>query len=331
MPAPIIALAVVQAGPETTRGTAVSATSIVDFTPGSATLVRDPSLIRIRQSGSLTTSHRSYVGKDVFSVNLKGPVSYDRLPGLLSSVLGTATVSGSGTAVWTFGTATISDTADTLKSWTIEAGGKDGNWPAEFQLKGCVANTLTISGKQDDNWQYDIGFLGTTWGTATKTAGLSQATLIDVLGQNTKVYVDSTSAFGTTQKVGNVLSFEVTVAPEVTARYTLDGQRNPYRLAVTGPRTVTAKLVVEWDSITDYNSVHAATAQRVRIVSTGGAIGASNYKAQLDIAGTWDTLSWGEDNGVITEELTLTGQADSSIGGLEIGASVTNTGATLYL
>ena len=62
----------------------------------------------------------------------------------------------------------------------------------------------------------------------------------------------------------------------------------------------------------------------------GAVLGSSYYIAQFDIPGTWDSLVLGNDGGVITEELTLTGQYDSVAGMVaDIGAAITNASATL--
>lgn len=335
MPAPIIPLEIVQMGIEATRGTGVPATTILDMEPGGATLARNPSIIRIRQAGSLATAHRSYPGRDIIQIDITGPWTHQWAPNWFNLFLGPlATGTGAGAdKVWAFtgtGNTIISDIADNLKSCTLEVGGKD-TWPSEYQLKGCVGTKLTLSIKQDQVWTYKATLLVTAITPQAKTGALSPATtLVDVLGTLTKVYIDSASGFGTTQKVGDVISADITIDIGAVARYTLDGQRNPFRVAVTSPRKITAKLVAEYDAQTEYTATHAATAQRVRIKETGPVLGGSTYICQLDLPGTWDTFTIGKDGDVITEELELVGQFDAVAGTVaDIGASVTTSNAAL--
>ena len=333
MAAPIVPLAVVQMGMEVTRGSSVPATTVLDMDPGGANLVRTPSLIEVRQAGSLATIHRSYAGRDIIAIDISGPWTHQWAPNWFNLFLGplAAGVNATADKIWAFTGASntvISDIADNLKSCTLEVGGKD-TWASEYQLKGCVGNKLELSFKQDGVWTYKASLLATTITPQAKTAALANsAALVDVLGTTTKVYIDSASAFGTTQKVGDVLSGNVIIDIGAVARYTLDGQRNPYRVAVTGARKISASLVVEYDAQTEYTATHAATAQRVRIKSQGAALGSSFYICQLDIPGVYETFTIAKDGDVITEQLTLKAQYDATPAA-DFGASVTTSNAAL--
>ena len=333
MAAPIIPLEVVQMGMEVTRGTSVPATTIVDMDPGGANLVRTPTLIKVRQAGSLATSHRSYAGRDVIAIDISGSWTHQWAPNWFNLFLGPLAAGTGATAdkLWAFTGASntiISDIADNLKSCTLEVGGKD-TWASEYQLKGCVGTKLELSFSQDKVWTYKASLLATTITPQAKTGALANAAaLVDVLGTTTKVYIDSASAFGTTQKVGDVLSGNVIIDIGAVARYTLDGGRNPTRVVVTTPRKISCSLVVEYDAQTEYTATHAATAQRVRIKSQGAVLGASFYIMQLDIPGVYDTFVIGKDGDVITEQLSLSGQYDATPAA-DIGASVTTSNVAL--
>jgi hypothetical protein len=159
--------------------------------------------------------------------------------------------------------------------------------------------------------------------------GLDQPGLVDVLGATTKVYInDTASAFGATQRVGVVVSGEVTIELPTERRWTLDSSTAPRRVGLFGPRQVSARLVVEFDQLTDWTAFAAATAQRVRIESVGPTLGGSAYKATLDLPGVWEAFVLGEDNGVITTELTLAGQYDTTPAA-DIAAVVVNDRAAL--
>lgn len=314
MAAPIVPLQLVQIGLEAVRGTAVPATQVLDFTPGQASLKRDPGTIRIRNAGSLATAHRSYAGKDAISIDIGGPVTYQWLATWLNLFLGPlAAGAGAGAdKTYAFDSTVVSDTADNLKSATLEVGGRDA-WPSEYQVAGVMGQKLSIAIAQGKEWTYKAALLGRAVTPQAKTAALSQlATLVDVLGTTTKVYVDSALAFGTTQKVGDVVSADIEIDLGTEARYTLDGARNPFRVGVVKPRTVKAKIVVEYDAQAAYTATHAATAQRIRVASTGPTLGGSAYRAQFDLPGVWDAHVLADNNGVVVEELSLAGQYDAT-------------------
>lgn len=331
MVAPIHVLDTIQAGIEATRGTLVPATSILDMDPGGGRLARDPSIIRIRNAGSLATSHRTYPGRDVLGVEISGPWTFNWAPWWFNLFLGPlATGTGAGAdKTWGFGSAVVSDTADNLKSASFEFGGKDTQ-PQEYKLAGAVGSRLTLTIRQNDVWRYKAVLIGQVLTLAAKTGALSTlASIVDALGTLTKVYVNSSgSAFGTTQKVGSVVSADIDIAIGSAARWTLDGSRNPTRVAVVGPRSITAKVVAEYDAQTDYTAVHAATAQRVRVEALGPVLGAGTYKCNVDIPGVWDSFVVGDDDGVVTEELSLTAQYDATPAA-DINATVVNAAAAL--
>lgn len=330
MAAPITILDVAQVGLETTRGTLVAATSILDMEPGGAALKDPVNVIRVRNAGSLATSHRSYPGLRKPEVEIAGNWTYNWAPWWLNLFLGPL-AAGTGAAAdktWTFDSTVVSDTADNLKSASIELGGKDAR-PAEYKLAGAMGQKLTLSIKPGEPWRYKATLLATSITAAAKTASLSTlSSIVDVLTTLTKVYIDTTSVFGTTQRVGSVVSAEIEIGIGTGVRYTLDGSRNPTRQAVVGPRAISAKLIVEYDSQTEYTAAQAATAKRVRIEATGPTLGASAYRCTLDLPGTWDAYDWGDDGGVRTETLTLVGQYDATPAA-DIAAVVVNASATL--
>jgi hypothetical protein len=331
MTAPITALTVVQQGVETTRGTAVAATAALDFEPGSATLTPEIDLVRVRRAGSLATAHRTYAVRQTGSIRWRQPLTYQWLPTLFNVFLGPLS-SGSGAGAdktWNFNSSVVSDSADNLKSLTIEVGGRD-TWPGEYRLSGCIGRRLSIAIAQNAVWQADVELVGQTLTQTAKTASINPLSgLVDILGATTKVYInDTASAFGATQRVGVVVSGEVTIELPTDRRWTLDSSTAPKRVGLFGPRQVSARLVVEFDQLTDWTAFAAATAQRVRIESVGATLGSSAYKATIDIPGVWEAFVLGEDNGVITTELTLAGQYDTTPAA-DIAAVVVNDRASL--
>lgn len=330
MPAPIHVLDLAQVGIEANRGVLVAATRILDMDPGGAMLKRDPSIIRIRNAGSLATSHRSYPGRDIVAVEVSGPWTYNWAPWWFNHFLGplAAGVGVGADKIWAFTSTEISDTGDNLKASSWELSGRDTR-PGEYKVAGVMGQKLSLSIRQDQPWTYKATLIGQALTVAAKTAALSNvASIVDVLGTLTKVYIDTTLAFGTTQRVGALVSADIDIEVGTDPRHTLDGQRNPFRIAVVGARKISAKVVVEYDAQTEYTAAHAGTAKRVRVRATGPTLGASTYNCQIDLPGTWESHEWGDDDGVVTEQLTLTGQYDATPAA-DVAASVTNDSAAL--
>jgi hypothetical protein len=331
MVAPIHVLDSCQVGLETSRVSGlIAATSILDHEPGGVVLKRNPNNIRVRNASSYATSHRTYSGQDEVEIEVSGTWSYNWAPWWFNLFLGPlATGTGPTAFVWAFGSAVVSDIADNVKSASFEVSGKDAR-AGEYKIAGCVGKSLSISIKQDAAWTYKATLIGMALTIAAKTGALAAiASIVDVLGTTTKVYCNGTaSAFGATQLAGTVISADVDIKLGTVARFTLDGNRGPTRVAVTGARDVSAKVVMEYDAQTLYTAVHAGTAQRLRIGAIGPTLGGSTYTCNLDIPGVFDVLDFGDDDGVVTQELTLVAQYDSTPAA-DINASVTNAIGTL--
>lgn len=328
--APVIPLQVMQAGKESSAGTLVAATHVVDFTPGTATLKRDINMIAIRNSGSYATSHRSYTGAEVVQIDYEAPFLYNRAPvygNLFLAPLSTGT--GNPAATWAF--TTISDTDDNLVRYSFEVGGKDvtNAWPQEYQVAGLAGKEWNISIRHGEPWTQKVTLLGmlTTIGARTSALSLPSTGMIDARGVETKVYIDA-STIGSTQVVGSVISADIKISNGFTARHTLDALATPYRIARSDPREVTADFVIEYNATTEYTAWAANTARKVRVKATGPSLGATNYIAQFDLYGYWDAYTLANDGNVITQQLTLRGKYDATAAS-DVTASFTNSVSAL--
>ena len=324
--APVIPLQVVQAGKEVTAGTLVAATHMVDFTPGTASLERDINILEVRNSGSWSTSHRTYLGAEVVRVNYSAPVSYDRLPVQGVQFLASTPITGTGNPAATWAYTTISDTADDLASYSMEVGGKDSTnaWPQEYKIAGLRGESWDIAIRHGEVWTQKVALVGmlTTIGAKTSALSLPSSGLVDVRGVETKVYIDTTT-IGSTQVVGSVISGDIHIGRGHMPRHTLDGLATPYRIARSGPNDVTAELVIEYNATTEYTAWAANTGRKVRIQATGPALGASTYIARFDLYGPWKTQKIDQDGNVIVQRLSLRGKYDSTAAS-EVTGSFTN-------
>ena len=324
MVASVVPVTVLQAGAEGTAGTLAAATHAVDHVPGSGKLKRDIKKIVLTNAGSYAGSHRSYTGQETSTLSYTAPATYDRLVVPFLMVLnGTATASGTAAnKTWDF--TTISDTTDDLKRFSFELGGP--NWPSDQFLSGVAATSLEIDIKHDSVWEYKLEGVGEELTLGTRTSALSvPTTLVDILGTNTKVYIDTAGGtVGTTQVVGTVVSANIKLGTGITPRHTLDGIATPYRTARSGRRSTEATLVIEYASQTEYTAWAAGTVRKVRIEATGPALGTGTYKATINLYGPWNELEVDDDGDVKTLALTLRGQYDSTAAA-EVTATLVNS------
>ena len=314
MVAPVQHQTVVQAGKEVTAGTLVAATHVVDHTPGTFSFKRDRATIAVRNAGSRHMRHRTYPGQETVEIEYAATAAFDRLPFYGQLFLAGAPTVGTGNPAATWAFTTIQGVTENLASYSFEVGGT--NYPNAYTVTGVRGRSLEIDIKHDQPWQMKVGLVGmVTAAGATLTSSLSLPSnshgggqpLRDALGTQTKVFIDA-ATIGSTQAVGRIVSANIKLDLDMNPRHTLDGTNTPYRIAETGPFDVQATIVAEYDAQTDYTAWAAKTAQLVRIQATGDSLGATNYISQFNLYGVWDGLVLGEDNGVVTTQLTLLGQ-----------------------
>ena len=312
----VVPLSIVQAGIETVPGTAVAATRVVDMEGGNASLITDQEPILVANAGSLASGHRAYPGPYKARVEFKDmPANYDDLPWWLNFFC-TPVTTGTGVGADKTYTQLPHDTADDAKRATLEIGGRD-TWASEFKLAGCSGQKFDLAIKRDGLWRMSSTLLGTLLTKASKTAALSARTVQHIVAAGTKVYLDSASAFGTTQLVGRLISADVSIENGLIQREPVDGHPSdglaPAALVLTERRKVSAKVVATFDAITEFDAWRAATAQRLRLKQTGPTLGGSAYSAQLDLGGAWKSFGIGDAGGIVTAEMELSGLYDSAI------------------
>ena len=87
--------------------------------------------------------------------------------------------------------------------------------------------------------------------------------------------------------------------------YALDGTTAASAVYRPNHRTWTATIVRQFANDTEWDIYGTKATRKVRIRTTGPALGGSNYKIDLDLYGVYTGRSWSEVDGIITEELTL--------------------------
>lgn len=302
----IVDLEVAQMGIESSAGTLVAATHVVDMLSG--TLKFDRKFASVMRAGSLATRHRALPTLIDYELEIKCVGTYDRLFTMLPYFMA-PTITGSGASADKTAVFTPSDSADNLKTASFEVGGAD-TWPQEFQLAGCKGKSFEIDIDQQGLWQITWTFQGQKLTIGAKTGSLSPAVLTDILGFSTKPYID-TSTIHSTQP-GRLLSAKYKYELGTSPRHYLGSTTGEAgAVAQTKRRNVTLDMSGEWATTTEYLAWAAGTERKISLDSVGPALGDTAYEARIDFYGKWDTWEMGEADGGITEETSATAIYDT--------------------
>lgn len=318
--APVLVLETVQAGFEATLGTPVAATRVVDFLPGKALLKRNIGTIAIPRAGSRSGPYQAYPGVEDVELDVEFDASTDDWPWWMNLFLAPLTTgTGAGTAKTYSQTpsdtiAAIGPSASAVQSATFEVGGKD-TWPSAFQIAGVIGKTLSLTITPENVWSGKATLMGMLTAQHALTGSLSnRAIAAYATGPQTKVFLDSTLPFGTTQLVGRGVSADWTLDLRPVSRHTLDGTTTPYRLALPEAYQIKCKLTAEFSALTEYNAWSAKTAQRLQLIYTGAAIaGGGNHAITLNHGGVWNTLDIVDDKNIWAITMETEQLFDSSI------------------
>ncbi len=333
--APVLVLETVQAGFETTPGTPVAATRVVDFLPGTALMKRTMATIAVPRAGSRSGPYQAYPGAEEVEIDIDFDVSTDDWPWWMNLFLAPLTTGvGAGTAKTYTQTpsdtvATIGPSTSAVQSATFEVGGKD-TWPSAFRIAGVIGKTLSLTITPEQVWHAKAVLLGMVTAQHTLTGALSNRSIAAyATGPQTKVYLDSTSAFGTTQLVGRGVSADWSIDLKPVSRHTLDATTTPYRLALPDAYQIKAKVTAEFSALTEYNAWTAKTAQRLQLAYNGASItGGGNHQVLLNTGGVWNTLDVVDDKGIWAVTMETEQLYDSSLSAAVQSVTV-NTVATL--
>lgn len=305
-----------RAGLEATPGQNIAPTRGIPFTEGTHNS-EVPTIHPEEFRNSYEVHYSADAGPETHSLDISGPVGYNYLV-WWANVHMKAVGSGTGGAAdktWTF-TPTLS--SDDIKTATIQFGYSDGIAAAKpaYELGWCKGTELTLA------WDKSPSSTGVTFsshlmspeaaaeisafsGTGTYTTeagGLVKA-------NNTQVYID-TSTIGTTAD-NYILSAEWTLTNDHVLLYTLNNSTSAQELLRPNPMLWTATLRRRYINDTEYNAFVAKTTRKIRIRSLGIALGASNYKVDLDLYGVWDTYRRSEVDSVGIEELGMVQKYDT--------------------
>jgi hypothetical protein len=205
----------------------------------------------------------------------------------------TPTVPSTGVYLWTY---TPTMNADDLKTLTMYWG--DPNiqaWQADYAL----VDELKLTGDASTENGVEMSLKGLAH-FPKKVAPLSVPTMLNaplLAPGDLDIWIDTTSAIGTTAVTGRVISAEFTVPSGVVQKYLAVGAGGGTEYAALGrkPRHVELKLVMEIPDMTQYDAWAATTLLKVRCRWSGPIIASTyRYYIECDVYGPFDSLEWGE-------------------------------------
>jgi hypothetical protein len=297
---------------ETTRGTPVTPTRIIYFEE--ATHGQDVQTIRPTELGGYEAHKTASAGVETNTLELAGRMSYTDLiwyGNLFVAPLASGTGAGAD-KTWLF---TPSTTSDNLKTATVEIGYSDTIATASgARLPFCLGNTLNLHFEKNDDGAVTFSasfFIGAAATDITAfTGSLSDRTTVPMSSNNTLVYVDATT-IGTTPDT-NFVSADFNLELGPVQFLALDGTTAANAIYRPNPRTWSCTLRRRYADATEKTIYKSKAERKVRIRTTGAALGSSNYRATLDLYGVYTGREYSDVDGIITEDLTLENIYDTS-------------------
>jgi len=216
--------------------------------------------------------------------------------------------------LWTFAPTM---NADDLRALTLYWG--DPNVQA-FQSAYNQIDSLTLAA--DASGQDGVTMAVSGMGQfPAKTAPASVPAMLDaplMAPGDMQVWIDSSSAIGTTEIQGRVVSAEVTIPSGVVRKWLAAGPASSLGFSRhgRGRRHIEARLTLELSDLTQYDLIMAHTSLKTRIRFNGPLVEAGFYHyAEVDVYGPADAMEWGELEGTNrTIQMTVLSEYDAVAG-----------------
>jgi hypothetical protein len=150
-----------------------------------------------------------------------------------------------------------------------------------------------------------------------------------------ELWLDTSSAIGTTAITGRFISCELTIPTGVTYKWFASGPAGGLNFQAVGREKShpEMKFVFEFNDLNQYNLYNnnsGDTVVKSRVQFNGPIIETTNrHYVQCDVYGPFDALAWGENAGSNrTLELTIMGEYDATLGS-DLRVVVQNNSGTL--
>lgn len=320
-------LRTLRVGVESSRGTAPTPAvdRIVDF----QTAVWEQAVPLVRTgntTGSVFQTSNVIPGleKDTLKVT-QGSVNWDRLHTLfLTSMDGSVTATGTSNGkTWgPFKPPAVSTGAaitDNLKSLTAEFGwANPASATPAHQLTGLVCNRwkLGFTPQGFVTAETDYVTIKTLTDITSFTGTLSPDTIVSSPSFSMHKYYVDESTIGTTEDTA-------VYQADLEWMGQMDIDENRKRLGIIRQTDWTLNLVRFYEASNLLAAYRAKTVEKIRIQSTGPAIGSGTYLLTVDLYGRLESRTVENLNGFVTENLTFKPSRDSSAA-TDISVTVVN-------
>lgn len=283
----------VRAALETTRGTALNPTRIIEFTDWDQT--PDIKLIRPRERrGNYAAYYRAAAGRERHTARLNGNASYNQLA-WLGNLFFKGVTTGTGAGADKTYTFLPTGTADDLKSATLEWGydaALSATQPG-FRLPYVVGDTLELTfDKTADEGVSFAADVHSPKGISQLTSfGGSPATISStpIVPTQTQVYIDASGGTIGTTADNYVQRAVFSLAHTWTDLDTLNLTTAAQDTFRVGARDWTLTLLRYYINDNELDRYVDKAVRKIRIKSTGPTLGSSNYSATLDCYGVLDS------------------------------------------
>lgn len=311
---PVQTLLTARAGLESTRNTPVTPTRLLYFEEG--THEQKVATLRPRERrASFVEGFRSYAGIERNAFDFGGDFTFDDAIWWANLNL-KAVASGTGAGAdktWLF---LPTHTSDDVKSATLQYGYADGigaTRPA-WEVAGCLGESLKLTWTKGDTVRFSARLMSAKGATQLSafTGALSDRTTTSGVGTATRVFIDS-STIGTTADA-DVMDFEWEYTNGWKYLDTLNNTAVAQELLRTEPKSWRMTLTRYYRNDTELDAMVAKTVRKIRLETTGPALGGSNYRKRLDLYGVYDGDGYEktEVDGIGVEKFVLVPQYDTT-------------------
>lgn len=312
------------AGIETARGTAQENPTRRILAPGMISPLRE----RWRPEEARGLLAEYYHSADVrrwSEFEAEGAADVTVLPLLLNAIVEggvtspTTPTDGVLTRLWTF-EPTLD--ADTLESMTLYWG--DPNVQV-FRATYCMIDELSIEADATggDGVMMTLSGQGQFPSKNTPTSVPSAHLAPLLIPAKTQVWIDTTSAIGTTAVTGRVLSASLTINSGIARKWVASGPDSTLDFATIGRGRRHAELSLRFEvpDTTQYDLFEAGTSLKVRVRFNGPEIESVGvgpttyyYYIEADVYGPVESIEWGENETNRTLDITIFSEYDSAAG-----------------
>ena len=287
------ALRKIQAGVESTMGTAVPATIQLRMT---GTMEDGRTIVWPEESvGLFVGTDRAYTTSLSAKMDLEGDATFEHLPYVLNaSINSDSDVAQDGAGTGYVRTYTMPTTAErAIYTYTLE-GGDD---TAVTEMEYSFVDSFTLSGKYQEPWKISSSWVGRQSSTCafTSLAATALQTVEAALFGKTTLYIDdSTGTIGTTAKASTLLAADLSYKSGWIPKYTANGALYFDFIEQVGPE-VSLNITFEHNAtaVAELDAWRAGTGRLLRLDIAGSALTTTGtaYDAKhiiVDLSGKWE-------------------------------------------